>query len=39
MHRLLALLLVAAATQDGADWKPLFNGKDLDNWVQTGTAK
>jgi len=36
---LLAVPVLFAARQDGAEWKPLFNGKDLDNWVQTGTAK
>lgn len=31
---LLLLLLGVAAF--GADWKPLFNGKDLDGWKMTG---
>lgn len=30
----LCFLLGAAADDDG--WKPLFNGKDLDGWVQRG---
>ena len=36
---LLATLLVlplVGATDDGDGWKPLFNGKDLDGWVQRG---
>ena len=43
MKRCLAALILAwlaaapAAAQDG--WRPLFNGKSLDGWVQlNGTA-
>jgi hypothetical protein len=35
MYRLAALVLVLAL-QD--DWKPLFNGKDLEGWTPVGSA-
>lgn len=36
-----ALLVLAAATVCGhaADWKPLFNGKDLSGWTHVGPGK
>ena len=33
-----AFLLLAAASSS-ADWRPLFNGKDLTNWTQLGGAR
>ena len=36
---LLALVALASAPLAQEDWKPLFNGKDLENWTQTGSAK
>jgi hypothetical protein len=37
-----ALLIASAFAQETAksdDWRPLFNGRDLDKWNQIGTAK
>ena len=35
--KIALLALFTLAPQE--DWKPLFNGKDLENWTQTGSAK
>ena len=35
----VAAKLAAASDKDGAGWRELFNGKDLDNWTQIGSAK
>jgi hypothetical protein len=41
MIRFAALLLsfLLASRQEAAEWKSLFNGKDLEGWTITGTAK
>jgi len=33
------LFQAAAAEEKGSHWQPLFNGRDLDNWTQNGSAK
>ena len=35
----LPLLLLIAAILPAADWKPLFNGRNLDGWKMTGPGK
>ncbi len=27
------------AAENNSDWHPLFNGRDLDNWTQNGSAR
>ena len=36
MYKSIALLLLAAGLLPAADWRPLFDGKDLDGWKHVG---
>lgn len=35
----LVCLAATLSAQSGTEWRPLFNGKDLAGWSQTGTAE
>ncbi len=39
MVRTLSVLLLAAAAGYAADWKPLFNGKDMTGWKHVGPGE
>lgn len=37
--KLLAAMLLLASLAAGADWKPLFNGKDMSGWKMVGPGR